>query len=757
MFERIILSVIRLRRFFLTGLILMVLAMGFFAAQIKVDNSIDVWFVKNDPTLLNYREFQKEFGNDEVVVVAFQDENTIFSGENLGLIEAVSDRLKNIAGVARVLSLNQGLHIRLNEDKTNVDPLNISFVPTSEAIAQLRERALSDPLLVRRLISTDGRTTLLLIYLRALNDIDARRDSILNEIKQALDHEFAKRQKIYRLAGVGVVYNALNQLTLRDAGIFLPISFLIVTVLLWFLLRHLGAVMIALAIVGSATIILMGFYALAGKSLNQVTTILPTLLLIIGIAESLHIFTEYFQASAHTSHPDKNKRIAQSIAAVALPCLFTTITTVIGFLSLTTAPVAILKDFGLFGALGFLIEFVLALTVSAIGFSFLNVPTGTHSDSCMLSSLVNTTERVTRHYRIAVLVVSSAVVLFSLIGLFRLRVDTDSIGLLRSDHSVRVDSEFIEKNFGYYTPLEFVVHASDRDGIKSIDVLQKIEAWQKRIEADPRVSNTFALTDALKHINQVLHESAPDEYKLPATSESLAAALTFSARTDPTGLKPYVNDDFTLARVTVSIKMTSAEGIRNITQDLLAQSQGLFSSNIEVKASGYLPLYVNLIDYLTRGQISSFALAFPLIFIFIGVFLRSAKLALLAIVPNLFPILLTLGVMGWLKIPLDIATVTIASIILGIVVDDTVHFLYGYKKAQSAYSPDEALSIVMQSTGRAMISTALILSSGFLVLALSSVKSIVYFGLLSSIALIAAVLGDLLIMAALLLTLRMKI
>jgi predicted RND superfamily exporter protein len=518
-------------------------------------------------------------------------------------------------------------------------------------------------------------------------------------------------------------------------------------------------VLIALGIVGSATLILMGFYGLFGKSLNQVTTLLPTLLLIIGVAESLHIFTEYFRASAHasTKNTDKNKHIAQCVAAVALPCFFTTITTVIGFLSLVTAPVTILKNFGLFGALGFLIEFFLAIALSAIGFSLLKVPQGAQAEPRILNFFLIAMQRLTRRHRISVLAVASVLVLLSLIGLTQLRVDTDSIGLFQLDNPVRRDSQFIEENFGFYTPLEFVIRARKQDRLKTLDALSKIEAWQERVQRDPRVSTTFALTDALKHLNYVLHQRAPDANKLPSSPEALEAALAYSAQVDPIGLKPYVNEDFTLTRITVSIKMSSAEGIRSVMQDLLAQAQGLFPSDITIEASGYLPLYVNLIEYLTRGQISSFALAFPLIFIPIGFFLRSAKLALLAVIPNLFPILLTLGLMGWLKIPLDIATVTIASIILGIVVDDTVHFLYGYKLARRASSCEEALSRVVQSTGRAMISTALILSLGFLVLAFASVKSIVYFGLLSSIALIAAVLGDLLVMAALLLTLKQKI
>jgi predicted RND superfamily exporter protein len=747
-------GVIMQHRWICMGAIAVLVAiMSTFAVQVKVDNTIDVWFVKDDPALAHYREFQQIFGNDEVVVIAFQDED-IFTFENLTLLETVADRLETVTGVDRVLSVNKALHLRLTENQLTSDPLLTTLSPTPEALQRLRERALKDPLLVRRLISIDGRTTVLLVYMEAMSGIDAQRHSILTKIRRILDDEFFRLNKIYHVAGVGVLYDALNQLTLRDAGLFLPLSFLMVTLVLWLLLRHWGAVAIALAIVGSSSMILMGLYVLFGKSLNQVTTILPTLVLIIGVAESLHIFTEYFQTASGVSQLDAKTRIARSISSVAIPCLFTTLTTVVGFASLTTAPVAVLKDLGLFGALGFAIVFVMAIGLSAIGFSFFKLPSFVQPDLGFIRRLIKMFETWVLGHRKAVLTLAAIVALLSIIGIGWLQIDTDSLGLLKVDHPVRVDSDFIEAHVGYYTPLEFVVRASLRDGLKSPDILRQIESWQRRIESDRRVSSTFGLTDALKHVNQVMHNGTVDAYALPDTGAALEEALVFSARVDPEGLKPYVNQDFTMTRMTAYIKLMSAAGIRDVMEDFLNQARQIFPEEIQVEVGGYLPLYVELIDYLTRGQISSFALAFPLIFVPIGLFLRSAKLALLAIIPNLFPILLTLGLMGWLKIPLDIATVTIASIILGIVVDDTVHFLHRYKKARLHNSSTGAVSLTVRSTGKAMISTSLILGLGFLVLVFASVKSIIYFGLLSSLALITAMLADLVIMTALLLTMK---
>ena len=343
-----------------------------------------------------------------------------------------------------------------------------------------------------------------------------------------------------------------------------------------------------------------------------------------------------------------------------------------------------------------------------------------------------------------VLVVSGFVTLIGLLGMTQIEVDTYSIDFLFPDHPARVDSDRLEAEFGPYTPLEFVVHSED--GVRSPDVLQAVAKWQDAMEADPRVGWTRSLADVVQNLDRVM--SGQSEGRIPSEAASVEQILFLFEADADSNIDRFVDAADTQLRVTVGVPMTSAQVFGETIGALEAMAE--LPPGSRIQPAGYIPLYVQIMDHIVTSQLElRHCLRGDLLLI--GLLFRSPRLVILTIPANLLPVFVTLGAMGAVGIRLDVATVTIAAIVLGLVVDDTTQFLYRYR--EMARRHDDVSEVVIEtvrSVGRPMLITTIILAGGFSVLALAAIKSVAYFGVLLAIALISAVLVDLVLLPALL-------
>jgi predicted RND superfamily exporter protein len=312
---------------------------------------------------------------------------------------------------------------------------------------------------------------------------------------------------------------------------------------------------------------------------------------------------------------------------------------------------------------------------------------------------------------------------FLLVGAARVRTDTYTLELLPPGHVARADSRWIERNAGFYTPLEFVVRNPAGGSVLDPGVLRRVAEWQRAAEQRPDVSRTFGVAD-----------------------------LAASGRAVPGG--PYLSADRTEARVTAYVPMTSTRGFAATVEGLEALGHDVLggSGAASLQASGYLPLYLRIVDYVVSGTIWGLAISTLIVFAMVGLLLRSLPLTIAAMPTNLFPVALVFGMMGWTGIPLDIASATVGAIVLGIAVDDTIHFLFRYREERrNGLSREEAVGRTYRETGRAVVFASVVLALGFAVLATSSSKSIAYFGIVASVSIVGAMLGDLLLLPVLLL------
>ncbi len=739
--ERLVDMVLRFRWTALAGLAAITAVAGFGLTRVGVDNAVEVWFVDGDPSLTAYHEFQRVFGNDEVVAIAVFDEAGVFSDAVMGRIRAVGSAAAGVEGVARVSSLATIADIRSGTDADGIDFLDINdLVGPSPDWMALQRRVTTDPLYAGRLVSRDGKTALVVVQMKAMADFDARRDQVIADLRTAVAPVLGDD---HRTAGIGVIYAALNRLSTVDSGVFIVVSYALIVVLLWITFARVRAMLIAMLAVGLSAVWLMGAYGLAGRDINMVTMILPTLMLIIGISDCVHVMNYVAELSVGWTGT-RTELVRRAAGFVFMPCLFNTVTTAVGFASLATAPMAVLRDLGIFAALGLVFALVIAFVLCPIALLSPHVQP-VLSDSGRIQRMVDGCAHFALSRPVPVLVFTAFVSLVSALGISKIEVDTYSIDYLRDHHKVRQDSAWIESHLGPYTPLEFVVHAPNR--VDEPETLAAIEKWERAMEASGDVGWASSVADVAKRLNRELRadhaDVVPDD---PAAIEQSFLLYTASPDVD---LSRQVTGDWKAARVTVGVPVLSANDTGKMIERLTALAA--LPPGVTVEATGYLPLYVHMMKYIVQSQLSSFGLAFVLIFGLIATLFRSIRLAALAVPANLVPILITLGVMGFAGIRLDVATVTIGAIVLGLVVDDTVQFLYRYQhELQRQGDPSHAALVTVRAVGRSLVITAIVLALGFSVLGLAEIKSVAWFGLLTALALGTGVFGDLMVLPAML-------
>jgi predicted RND superfamily exporter protein len=738
--ERVVGWTLRARWVVLPLLVVATVVLGWGATKVGVDNAVEVWFVEDNPSLLAYHRFQEVFGNDEVVAIAVHREEGILTREGMDTLRAVGAAAEGVEGVASVISLATVEDLRSTTDADGIDVLEVGKLTRWEPdYATLRERVLADGMLRGRLISADGKTALVVAQMATMEGFDQRRDGVLANLRAAVDPVLGAD---HRTAGIGVIYAALNQLSTVDSAVFVIVSYLLIVGVLWVLMGRIAAMAVAMLSVGAAAVWLMGAYGFAGRDINMVTMILPTLVLIIGISDCVHVMNHVAELGVGWQG-SREALIRKAAGFVFMPCLFNTVTTVVGFASLATAPMAVLRDLGIFAAVGLSAAFVVCFAVCPVALLASRVEPRL-SNTGSIQRLVDACAELALTRPALVLVGTAFVTLVSALGISRIVADTYSIDYLRTSHKVRQDSAWIEEHLGSYTPLEFVVRA---ENVQDPGVLAAIDRWERAMEASGDVGWAVSVADVAKRLNRELSADHADQ--VPDNADALAQAFLLYTSSPEVDLSRQVEGDWKAARVTVGIPMMSAGEMGG----LIRRMEGLatWPAGVTVEVTGYLPLYVQMMKYVVQSQLSSFGSAFVVIFALIALAFRSVRLAALAVPANLVPMLLSLGVMGWAGIRLDVATVTIGAVVLGLVVDDTVQFLYRFQyELDRCGDPRMACRATVHSVGRSLVITALVLALGFSVLALAAIKSIAYFGLLVALALGTGVFGDLLVLPAML-------
>ncbi len=736
-------------RIFISALLLgITIFLGWFAAQVKFDNTIETYFLEDD--LKDYRQFLDQFGTDEIIAIAFGGED-IFTVGNLQLIDTISKKLENLPHVRRIISLTTARIVYGEGENVYFSPLVPEIPSTPDELISIKKKALSDPFIPGTLISTNARNTAIVAEIdHIIGEFDYKVD-LLSQIRDFLRKEEIKTGKHFSIGGTCVLDDALFRHTQRDQIRFFPVMVLVIILVMFLMFRQVMLTLLPLIVVLLSAIWTYGFMVLLGYKINVISTIIGPLILAVAIADSMHFIADYLHETA-AAKPDKVECIGRTFSRLTGPCAMTSLTTVLGLLSLLSADLVPIRQFGLVAAGGVGFAFVITIFLLPILFSIIPYPAKKQREKIhtgFFQKLLTCLGHWRKGKAVAVLSISFLAIVPAVLSLLHISVGTNSLDYFRRNDKVRLQTEWIDSNIGGTTSLEFFIDTGKEDALKSPTLLRKMEDFQNYLKGIDGITGVYSAVDLVKSLNRAFNDGDEGYFTIPPSSIAVAQELFIVEGSKE--VEALLSDDYSRGRITARVEMDVSQRLAHRMPEIKRHMQEIFGDAATVTPTGVVYLMNRMERYLLSSQIKSFVLAFVVISVTIAVMLRSFRLGILAMIPNFLPILFTSALMPLLGIALDVGTVMVAGVALGLVVDDTIHFLARLKiEAERTGDIRRAITEALISTGRPIIFTSIVLSLGFLVLLFASFNPVIHFGILSCIVILLAVVFDLIVLPAIL-------
>lgn len=740
------------KRFFAVTFLLALVFMVFNPFVKMVDN-VDYFTIEDHPEFQFYEAFKGVFGNDEFFVIAFESDD-LFSVKRLEMLQQISAQLAEMDEVADVISLGNADDIVGGPDYFEVKPFLDEIPEEKEALEALASRAAKNEFFLKNLISEDKRTAAILVEPSDRPDDPKLRERLIHNTR-ALLAPYEKDGLRFYLGGWTTTNYSLSKYLNTDMMVFVPLTYLLITVALWLFFRNIRLTVLAIINISFCVGTTRGLMGMVGISVNNVTTIIIPLVMALALCDTVHIFA-HMDRRLLERFSDERLALAHVLKRVGLPCFLTTVTTAIGFLSLSVSEIPPIKEFAWIAAAGMVFEFI---------FSFFFLPPlilfckpdrvfQTYTAGSRMKGFLQALFQNVRRYYVLVLALGFVVLMGAGWATSRLKIETNLLEFFKKSSPVRVALDFVEKRLSGVGSLDISFQSPEPEAFKDPENLQIIETVQQYVRGLGGVDKAISFNNFLKDMNQAFHNEDPAFYRIPESFELVSQYLLLY---DSDDIEDYVNADFDHARLAIRLSVYSSHDQKLLINEINNYLGGIDHKDLRIRVTGRAVNSVNLIDTLVNSQLSSLALATVVISIIMFLVFRSVSISFLSMIPNLFPILLNFGIMGLCGIPLDTGTALIAAVALGIAVDDTIHFLSEYQQLRAqGHAIPEALGAVTQNKGRAIISSSLILCIGFGVMVFSRFMPVVHFGLLCAIIMVTAAIGDLIFLPAIMLLGRDK-
>lgn len=715
---------------------------AFFSYQLKfleVDSNVIDALPDDDETVLLFKEIGKRFGGTEIGMVIVESEN-VFRSEVLHHIEQVTDTLTEMDGLLSVTSITNIMSFNVEGDNFEVDDLisRHKWPKTEKESEIIRDRITNDKMISGNIVSKDGKATVILFTFQD----DANTNDVSREVINKID-ELQLPEKFY-FAGAPFMKKYVADVVSTDMMKLIPISFLVIAFILYLSFHSLRGVILPLLTAGLAIVWAIGTFILLGLKLSMVSNNVPIIILAVGSAYAIHVLNRINQFKGE----DPKKTVARALPLIMIPVILTALTTMIGFLSfIFGAYLSMIRDFGMLAALGTLYSGFLAIVlvpallaiipnkkkkskdgVSAKkGKSYLNI----YVLLPLYKAVISHPSRV-----IGVWVL---LFLIGVLGIFMLKRSVSVSEYFKSDHPVTVSDEIVEEKFGGSKPI-FVVYKGD---MLSPELLKNMHDVQEYMKASPYITNAQSISDIVINLNKALS----GEEKVPEVKEKIQQLWFLIGQNE--NISQLVTEDLDQGIIVAKFNNKGQSEVENFDKYLKDYLLEHESENFTVEVTGMPYVTVQMDKSLVRSQVASLIIAVILVITVISLMFRSLREGIYASLPILATIAVLYGFMGYTGIPLNIATVLVASVAMGIGIDYSIHFIshfnHGYKKYQNI---NEALKDTMLVSGKAIFVNFISVAAGFSVLIFSDLIPMMYFGILIALSMFGSSMGALTLLPA---------
>jgi predicted RND superfamily exporter protein len=718
----------------------------------RIENDLEAWISRDDAAYQDYERFRAEFGGTRTLIIALESDR-LFTPEALDYISRISRDLLQVERVERVQSVATANIVRplpaTPEDDGGIEvaPLLDLHDGSDSGAAAVAREALADPLMRGDLVSEDGRVTAVVVSFDE-DHIDEVRGRILQDIRTVVERD--------RPAGVVTYYNGsleisetYNRVTIANTLELTPPILVITLLSIYWMFRSVRRTLLIFIAVAVSVAWTLGLYGAMGFGFNILTSMLTPLVVVLAIADDIHIVQHFGHDLRETG--SKEHAFKSSVRHLFVPLLGASGTTALGMLSLATSDVVAVRTFGIGAAIGVMVDFALSLTLVPTLLTLVRAEETAPPQERWLMAPLQRAGRFAFANSGVVLVVVLAVTVLAAAGLTRLRVDTNHINFFPTSHPLSRSADIVDRQLsGIYS--FNVLLEGPADSIGEPDTLARMERLARELEKLPYVRKVTSVADYVKRVNQQLAGGATEEYRLPATREGIAQELFVFGLSDEgrDELSRVVASDYSRAHVAIKLASMSSDLVFEQIQTAERLAATAFSgSSVRPTVTGSGRIFSTLDHYLVVSQLSSFATAFLTVFAVIFVVFRSARFGVLAIVANTFPVITVLGCMGWLGISLNVATVMVASLALGIVDDDTIHFIGRYRREVAAGDGTlTAIELASMHEGRAALTTTIINALSYTVLMVSEYRPTAWFGSLLAVTMALAFITEVFLVPA---------
>ncbi len=750
---------------------------GYQMKNLKVNPDITEALPKTIPAKRLYDKMNEIFpSKDFIMVVVVTDD--IFTTRSIALLDKLTKKIEEFPEVYDVISPTNVKVIEASEEGLDVRPALEKLPESSEEIEQFRKRLYSNPIFIKNLISSDQKAAAVMVLIRKNVDSDAFAEKLIGFLD-----EFQKKEKVKILpAGTPVVNYYISIGIARDMNVFFTSGIVLMFLLLLFIFRSARGVFIPLTVVLSSVIWTLGFMALTGRPLSHATEMLPILLMAIGIADSVHILTHYYQ-KARTIKEAK-PLVRTTMHELYSPVIMTSLTTMVGFLALNTSNMESLMELGVFSAFGVFIALIWSLSFVPAVLVLLKVKVKGkwREEKAPLQAPMASYSKLLINQRRTVAAAIMAVILISILAVTRLYVESSSVSEFPEDHPVRQAAEYVNAHFAGTTTFQVIVEGDRAGYIKEPKVLKKMDELERYAETLPHVGSAQSIADFIKLMNKVLHGGKEEYYRVPEeieveegvvydeeTGEEVKTTFRVEGRqlvaqylqlyemsSSPDDFANFVDFDYKNAKITIFLNTDRDSVLRKVDAALSRFIKEKFRG-IKADITGMAKLLLEVRKMVIRGQFLSILASLALVWFLTTLMFRSPVLGVFNTIPLFFGIFLNFAVMGLLRIPLNIQTMVTSSLAIGIGVDYAIHFIHRYlieMKGEPAYS--EAVLPAMQKAGVAIVFNSLIVASGFALLMLSAFTGVREMGFLLALTMLTTAFGALTILPIVFVTLKPK-
>ena len=718
------------------------------------------------PENIKYKSFTDKFGEEGNLIVISVKDSTLFTIEKLNAWNELSHSFKDHEDVSTVIAFGDLQKLKKNKSSRQfyIEPFIKDSISEESELELLKDEIFNNsPFYDKFLINSESKAVRTAINLKTEVVNTVLREQFVNNVLLPRVSEFEQKYNLdVRISGMPYVRTKYSETIKAELGKFLILALIVTSIIFFLFFRSFRATLISIIAVSVGVMWTLGIVGILEYELTVLTAIIPPLIIVIGMPNCIFLINKYQHEL--NKHGDKSLSLQKVITKIGNVTLMTNVTTASGFATFITTDSKLLNEFGLVASLSILSIFILCLLIIPIVYSFLPKPDEKHlehQNKKWINNLLNWMVSVVKTKRIEVYIISVILLALSIIGIYKIEISGSFIDDMPRNTEFFDDILYYEKEFNGILPLEIYIDSKRKKSITKLSTIKKMEIVENLITKFPELSRPISVVSLVKYSKQAFYNGNPKYYQVPTSQEnSFILSYAKNSTSDVDLLNNFVDSTGQYTRITTFMKDMKIERMERIEEELNAEIEKVMPSDrFEVFLTGKAYLFQKGTYFLVENLVWSLGLAVVLISLFMAYLFRNFRMIIISLIPNLLPLLITAGLMGFIGIPIKPSTILIFSIAFGISVDDTIHFLAKYRQElqENKWQVKKSVYNSVRETGLSMFYTSIVLFFGFSVFIVSNFGGTVALGSLVSGTLLLAMLSNLLLLPSLLLTLDKSI